>query len=107
MGYAKRSAEDTLLNEAGEAIFYAKSQDELDLNEEGDAIFYAKRSIQNEEGEGIFYAKRSHDVIEDQDGSGIFYLQEKSLPVFSEEEIAAEKEKAKELFQMVGELLGF
>ena len=29
------------------------------------------------------------------------------LPVFSEEEIEMEKEKAKELFQKVGELLGF
>merc|ERR1712176_409202 len=101
------SAEDTLLNDAGEAIFYAASKDELELNEEGDAIFYAKRAIQNQEGESIFYAKRSDDVIEDQDGSGLFYLQETSIPVFSEEEVAVEKEKAKELFQTVGELLGF
>ena len=39
---------------------------------------------------------------------GIFYVVEKrSLPLFSEEEIAEEKEKARELFHQVGELLGF
>merc|ERR1712159_321119 len=98
--YAKRSVQDTILNEEGEAIFYAKSQDELEDS-------FAKRSIVDQEGGSIFYAKRSDDVIEDLDGSAIFYLQERDLPVFSEEEIAAEKEKAKELFQKVGELLGF
>ena len=48
------------------------------------------------------------DVVTDEAGEGIFHLEERDFfPTMSEEEIASETEKAKNLFIKIGEFLGF